>query len=67
MLGFVSKKKLAKVINELYWYHDTDKVNGTTTGDNIKDYYYNCGCANVCNYICKKFKLAKPSLSKSKK
>lgn len=67
MLGFISKKKLTKIINELYWCHDDNKSDGTITGDKNNDYYYNCGCANICNYISDKFKLPEPRLNKPQK
>lgn len=53
MLGFISKKKLHKKIEELYKANNTEKSNG------VNDYYFNCGCANVCNALCSYFGLPK--------
>lgn len=61
MFGLISKKKLYKKLEELYFSNHTSKSDGTTTGDRKSDYYFNCGCANVCNALCTHFGL--PSLN----
>ena len=58
MFGFISKKKLYEEVNRLYQLDHTDKAYSK------EDFYFRCGCANVCNYLCSKFNL--PKLKKPK-
>lgn len=53
MFGFISKKKLYKEVNKLYQLNNAEKAYSN------KDWYFRCGCANVCNYLQSKFNLPK--------
>jgi len=57
MLGFVSKKKLYEAIKKVYFANDSSEAQGATPEKRVNDFYYKCGCANVCNYLCAVFKL----------
>lgn len=56
MLGFISKKKLLKTLEELGSLADLSEANAMEiTG--LDDLSFRCGVANAVNYICFKFKL----------
>lgn len=51
MFGFIAKKELLKILEELRKNNCTDKATG------MCEFYYCCGVANAINYICHKLKL----------
>lgn len=51
MFGFVSKKKLLRIIEKLNAYNSTDKACG------VKDFYFRCGVYNATDYICHKLNI----------
>ena len=56
MLGFISKKKLLKTLEELGRFADLSEANDLPL-PGLDDLSFRCGVANAVNYICFKFKL----------
>lgn len=57
MFGLISKKRLNKIVKELYNANKGEKLTGRTNEERHNDYYFQMGCSNVCNYLIKKFNL----------
>lgn len=54
MFGFVSKRKIAKVIRDLQWSQDSRNAS------DLNDFHWRCGNGNAINYICHKLGIANP-------